>query len=70
VEFEDDRGRTRGEIDRILRALDPAPQASNLRQSGDNLVLTLQYCDVHPQHKKFLGDLWKVEGVREVRPLR
>lgn len=70
VEFEDDRGRTRGEIDRLLRALDPAPQASTLRQSGDNQVLTLQYCDVHPQHKKFLGDLWKIEGVREVRPLR
>jgi putative Mg2+ transporter-C (MgtC) family protein len=70
VEFEDDRGRTRGEIDRVLRSLEPAPQASNLRQSGDNLVLTLQYCEVHPQHKKFLGDLWKIEGVREVRPLR
>ena len=70
VEFEDDRGRTRGEIDRILRTLDPAPQATNLRQSGDNLVLTLLYCDLHPQHKKFLGDLWKIEGVREVRPQR
>jgi putative Mg2+ transporter-C (MgtC) family protein len=70
VEFEDDRGRTRAEIERVLRSVEISPQASNLRQDGDNLVLTLQYCDVHPQHKKFLSDLWKIEGVREVRPLR
>lgn len=48
------------------RSLEPF----NIRRAGDHLVLTVPYCDAHPQHKKFPGELWKIEGVREVRPLR
>ncbi|HEU4402124.1 MAG TPA: MgtC/SapB family protein [Candidatus Polarisedimenticolia bacterium] len=70
VAFDDDRGRTRSEIDKALRSLGRPLESFNLKHAGDHLVLTLQYCDVHPQHKKFLSELWKIEGVREVRPLR
>jgi len=46
------------------------PEAFSVRPAGDHLVLTVPYCDIHPQHRKFLSELWKIEGVREVRPLR
>jgi putative Mg2+ transporter-C (MgtC) family protein len=68
VAFDDDRGRTRKEIDKLLRAQQgQSVEASGLRRAGDHMILTLQYCNVHPLHKKFVGDLWKIEGVREVR---
>lgn len=76
VAFDDDGGRARKEIERVLRAQTLSQPQSNhggeafsLKRAGDHLVLTVPYCAVHPQHRKFLGDLWKIEGVREVRPL-
>lgn len=69
VAFDDDRGRTRKEIEKALRSLGQDPGAFSLRKAGDHLVLSMQYCDVHPLHKKVLGELWKIDGVREVRPL-
>ncbi|MBI4168947.1 MAG: MgtC/SapB family protein [Acidobacteria bacterium] len=70
IAFDDDQGRTRSAIDQALRAAGRPPDAFNLKRAADHLVLTVQYCDVHPQHKRFLSDLWKIDGVREVRPLR
>jgi putative Mg2+ transporter-C (MgtC) family protein len=70
VAFDDVQGGTRRAIDQALRAAGRPIDALNLKRSGDHHVLTLQYCDVHPQHKRFLNDLWKIDGVREVRPLR
>jgi uncharacterized membrane protein YhiD involved in acid resistance len=67
VAFDDDHGRTRKEIERILR-LHGSREIFGLRRAGDHQVLTVPYCAVHPQHRKFLGDLWKIETVREVRP--
>src|SRR5262245_34115196 len=69
VAFDDDRGRTRREIEKALRSQGQESGAFRLRRAAEHLVLSLQYCDVHPQHKKVLGELWKIEGVREVRPL-
>ena len=69
VAFDDDRGRTRREIEKALRSQGQDSGAFRLRRAGEHLVLSLQYCDVHPLHKKVLGELWKIEGVREVRPL-
>jgi putative Mg2+ transporter-C (MgtC) family protein len=69
VAFDDDRGRTRKEIEKALRAQGQIFEAFSMRRAGDHLVLNLQYCSVHPNHKKFVGDLWKIEGVREVRLL-
>ena len=69
VVFDDDGGRTRQEIDRTLRVLGRPLETFNLRKEGGQLILTLPHCGVHPQHRKFLADLWKIEGVREVRPL-
>jgi len=70
IAFDDDNGRTRGEIERALRSLGRPLESFNLKHAADHLVLTVPYCDAHPHHKKFLGELWKIEGVREVRPLR
>jgi len=70
VAFDDDTGRTRRLIGEALRAVGRPLEAFVVRKAGDHLVLTLQYCDAHPQHKKVLSELWKIEGVREVRPLR
>ncbi|MFQ5877203.1 MAG: MgtC/SapB family protein [Acidobacteriota bacterium] len=69
IAFADDGGRTRKEIDHTLRAVGRPLETFNLRQEEDAFVLTIPYCGVHPHHRKFLADLWKIEGVREVRPL-
>jgi len=73
VAFDDDGGRARREIERVLKAhgttQGQALEGYSLKRAGDHQVLTVPYCAVHPQHRKFLGDLWKIEGVREVRPL-
>ena len=69
IAFDDDNGRTRREIERALRTGRPL-ESFNLKHAGDHIVLTVPYCDAHPHHKRFLGELWKIEGVREVRPLR
>jgi putative Mg2+ transporter-C (MgtC) family protein len=70
IAFDDDHGRTRREIENALRSLGRPLESFNLRRAEDHLVLTVPYCDAHAAHKKFLGELWKIEGVREVRPLR
>jgi len=70
IAFDDDHGKTRREIERALRSLGRPLESFNIRNAGDHLVVTVPYCDAHPQYKKFLGELWKIEGVREVRPLR
>lgn len=66
----DDREATRDQIDRTLRTAGRPIDTLDLRRSGDHQVLTMQYCEVHPQHKKILHDIWKIRGVREIRPLR
>ena len=70
IAFDDDNGRTRREIEVALRSFGRPLESFNLRRAEDHLVLTVPYCDAHPAHKRFLGELWKIEGVREVRPLR
>jgi len=69
ISFDDDRGQTRREIEKSIRAAGQgqALESTGLRRAADHHVLTLQCCGVHPQHKKFIGDLWKIDGVREVR---
>ena len=70
IAFDDDHGKTRREIEHALRSLERPMESFNIRRAGDHLIMTVPYCDAHPQHKRFLGELWKLEGVREVRPLR
>ncbi len=70
VAFQDDHGKTRRAIEHALRSAGRGLEAADLRKANDHYVATLQYCDVHPQHRKLLNDLWRIEGVQEVRPLR
>jgi len=70
VTFDDDKGHTRRAIDQALGLTGRSLESFDLKRSNDHYVVTLQYCDVHPQHKKFLNDLWRLNGVREIRPLR
>ncbi|MGH9797612.1 MAG: MgtC/SapB family protein [Candidatus Polarisedimenticolia bacterium] len=70
VGFDDDQGRTRKAIDHAVRATGRVIESFSVRRAGDHLEATLQYCDVHPNHRRLLSDLWKIDGVREVRPLR
>jgi putative Mg2+ transporter-C (MgtC) family protein len=67
IAFDDDRGRTRREIDRILREQGQTVEPLGLRRAGDHQVLTMRYCSLHPEHKGFIGELWMLEGIREVR---
>ncbi|HEV8120404.1 MAG TPA: MgtC/SapB family protein [Candidatus Polarisedimenticolia bacterium] len=67
ISFDDDHGRTRREIDRIIREQGQAVEPLGLRRADDHHVLTMRYCSLHPQHKGFIGELWMLEGIREVR---
>ena len=69
VAFDDDRGQTRREIEKTIRATGQGQvlETTGLRRAADHHILTLQCCAVHPAHKKFIGELWKIDGVREVR---
>ena len=70
VTFVNDGGRTRVEIEKAIRALGAPLETFHVRPSGEFFQLTLQYCGSHPHHKKVLGALWRIAGVREVRALR
>ena len=70
VAFDDDGGRVRGEIEKAARIYGVPLDRFSMKQVGEQVVLGLRYCDIHPQHKKILGHLWGIDGVREVRPLR
>ncbi len=69
VTFEDSEGRTRREIDQVLKTIGRPIETLHLRHVGKHMLLTIPACDVHPHHKRFIGDLWRIEGVREVRIL-
>ena len=70
VVFADDGGRTRKQITRLLVSHEAASQDLRFGTADGGATFTLQICDVHPEHRKILPDLWTIEGVREVRPLR
>jgi len=67
VALDDDHGHTRKEIERVLRSQGQTLEVFSLKRAGDHQILTVPYCAVHPQHRKFIADLWKIAGVREVR---
>ncbi|MCZ6695320.1 MAG: MgtC/SapB family protein [Acidobacteria bacterium] len=69
VTFADVEDRTRREIDHVLRGIGRPIDTVKLHKSEEGFVLTIPTCDVHPQHKRFLHDLWRINGVQEVRIL-
>ena len=70
VVFADDGGRTRKQITLLLASHETALQDLRFRTTDGSVTLTIQVCDIHPEHRKLLSDLWTIEGVQEVRPLR
>jgi putative Mg2+ transporter-C (MgtC) family protein len=70
VVFSDDGGRTRKQITRLLASHETALQDLQFRTTDGSVILTIQVCDIHPEHRKLLSDLWTIDGVQEVRPLR
>jgi hypothetical protein len=68
IAFDDDRGRTRKEIDKLLRLQQgQSVEASGLRRAGDHMILSLQYCTSIRCTRNSSGTSGKIEGVREVR---
>lgn len=70
VVFRDDGGRTRRLVARRLSTTEKALENLQFKKTNGTISLTIQYCDVHPEHRRLLTDLWNIEGVEEVRPLR
>jgi len=70
VVFADDGGKTRKKITRLVASYEAALRDLQFKATNGSVTLTLQYCDIHPEHKKLLSDLWMIEGIQEVRPLR
>ena len=69
VVFADDGGRTRKQITRLLASHETALQDLQFKTTDGSVTLNIQVCDIHPEHKKLLSDLWMIEGIQEVRPL-
>ena len=70
IVFADDGGKTRREIARILSASDSTVEDLRFKKTDGEISIELRYCDIHPEHRKVLTDLWLIEGVHEVRPLK
>jgi putative Mg2+ transporter-C (MgtC) family protein len=70
VVFDEDGGKTRRQITRLLASQETAPQEPRFKTTNGSVTLTFRYCDVHADHRRILSDLWMIEGVQEVRPLR
>jgi putative Mg2+ transporter-C (MgtC) family protein len=70
VVFADDGGKTRKQITRLLASYEKSLENLQFKTTNGSITLTLQYCDSHAEHRKLLSDLWMIEGVQEVRPLR
>ena len=70
VVFKDDDGKTRRLVARRLATTEKALEHLQFKKTNGTVSLTIQYCDVHPEHRRLLYDLWNIEGVEEVRPLR
>jgi putative Mg2+ transporter-C (MgtC) family protein len=70
VVIDGDRRRVRGEIERAARAYGVPMDRFRVDESGDRMILRLQYCEVHPQHKRILSQLWSIDGVLEVQSRR
>ena len=70
VVFADDGGKTRRQVARVLAANERFLDDLKFRKTDGQIGLTIRYCDVHPEHRKMLNELWMLEGVQEVRPLK
>jgi putative Mg2+ transporter-C (MgtC) family protein len=68
VMFEDAGGKTRKQILRLLASHEEIPHDVQFGTSGGSNTLHLRYCDLHPEHKKLLTQLWGIEGVEAVQP--
>ncbi len=69
VTLDDNGPRVRRALDRALLVTGRSRNAFDFKRVNDHYVLHLQYCDVHPHHKRFLADVTRINGVREVRTL-
>lgn len=70
VTFVDDQGKTRRQIARLLNRTEKSLDDMQFRKTDGEFTLNIRYCTTHPEHKKILADLWQIEGVQEVRPLK
>jgi hypothetical protein len=67
IVFVDDGGQARAELGAILAEHDLSPaQFAFTRVDEKSSKLTLQFCDKHPSHSRFMTDLWRAPGVLEV----
>jgi putative Mg2+ transporter-C (MgtC) family protein len=70
IVFADDGGKTKRDIARLLASREQPLEEMDCKKSNGYLTMSLPYCDVHPEHRRILKDLWLIDGVQEVRPLR
>ena len=65
--FRTDDGSTRARIVEILEEQNRSLDDVVLDDLGDSLRMTFEYCKAHPEHRRFINDFWKLDGVRSVR---
>ncbi len=70
IVFTDDGGKTRRDISRLLAASETFLNDLQFRKIDGLISLNIRYCDAHLEHRKILNELWKIEGVQEVRPIK
>lgn len=67
IEFRNDDGRTRARIADILETGNRRFEDVTLVEEGPWHRVTFEYCKVHPEHRRFVSEFWKLDGVRSVR---
>ncbi len=67
IVFSDDGGRTRAELASVLAEHDIDISALDFSKMEDGRsLLKVSFCDKHPSHNRYVGELWRVRGIIEV----
>ncbi|MEW6056974.1 MAG: MgtC/SapB family protein [Bdellovibrionota bacterium] len=66
---DDDLGTVRSEINKVMAADEIGLDDFDIAKNGNQYVLHLQYTNRAASHKRFILDLWRIKGIREVRQL-
>ncbi len=63
----DDGGRTESELHELFDEYDLPVETHIVSKHKGKVRWSLRYCDKHPAHYRFISDLWRSSGVREVK---
>lgn len=69
IVFDDGDGVVRSAINQVMTNDEIALDDFDIVRNGNHYVLRIQYTNTSTQHKRFILDLWGIQGIREVKQL-